>query len=1133
MHRRLMVGMLTALALILFSPAAALAQATGGSIAGQVLDANGAAVPSATVTLRNEANGQTLTAQTSESGAYNFPNVLVGEYTVTVEAQGFQKATQKVPVSLSNESSVNTVLQVAGLGAETVEVSGGGEALVQTENSQLSRNFEERQVQDLPIFNDPRSLALLSPNVVAQGAGVSGDGGSVGGTRPNSNTFNVDGVDNNDPSVTGRQLEIIQDAISEVAILTNNFNAEFGTGSGGQFNTVTKSGTNEYHGSGFLYFQSQKLNAATTGEEAAIQRGDLLEKPQLRQPRYGGTFGGPILKNKLFFFGAYQRTDLKQQGSGVSYTAPTAEGLTRIAAIPGVSPFVAGLLRDNLTLAASASETREVLGVSGIPFGQVSIVTPNDLLQTQFQLNIDYLRGERDQFRFRYSQDGQVQQQPGNGNVKFNNTVTQPVKLFSAGWIRLITPNLVNELRLSYKRFKQDFVLDDPAFETFPNLTVPDLNLGLGPNGNLPQGGFDNSYQVYDSLSLTRGAHAFKFGVEGRFLIFTSFFLPRGRGDYIYANLDELLLDRAPTVVDLRGVGTSAFTGNQQKYYAFAQDDWKVTPNLTLNLGLRYEYLSLPRDARLQALNSIADVPGLIEFRVPTTDKNNFAPRVGLAYSPEFGGRLGRLISGKRGQSSIRANFSMSYYETFQNLYLLNLPPQFQQEQSAAVLGLTANFLQNGGVPPTPIPPNTVEDARGATASFITDAVQPYNMSWMLSYQRELTPGTIMELRYLHTAGRHLPVQVRLNGGVVDTNRLVIPTFLTNPTAGQLAGRPTLGDVGLDIVRDENGDVAANNRFPARLGNQGFAGSVTSFEPEGNSVYDAGAISITRRFANRFAFTGAYTWSKAIDNATNELFSSTVNPRRSQNGFDLSDERSLSAVDVPHRFVASLNYETPAFRKYNGFVRSLLGGWQVSGIFQTQSGQVITPQSGIDSNRDRDAAGDRTILNPNGAQGTGSAVYPVDINGNRLTVTEGGVTRFVDASEGDGRTAAYVALNPNAQYIQAGLGARANAGRNTLRTNGWNRTDAVFLKNFRFGGEGRYTFQFGAEVGNLFNQRIRTIGDYGSPFFVNQNDSNGTNQFGIGAVSFAFPDVTSPNFNDYSVGNFSGRTIQLRTKFIF
>jgi hypothetical protein len=164
--------------------------------------------------------------------------------------------------------------------------------------------------------------------------------------------------------------------------------------------------------------------------------------------------------------------------------------------------------------------------------------------------------------------------------------------------------------------------------------------------------------------------------------------------------------------------------------------------------------------------------------------------------------------------------------------------------------------------------------------------------------------------------------------------------------------------------------------------------------------------------------------------------------------------------------------------------------------------------------------------------GTGSGVYPVDAGGNRLTVTEGGATRFVDASEGDGRTVGYVAINPNAQYIQAGLGARATAGRNTLRTNNWNRTDAVLLKNFRFGEE-KYMLQVGAEVGNLFNQRIRTVGDFGSPFFINQNDFNGTNQFGIGAVSFAFPDVTSPNFNDYSVGNFSGRSIQLRAKFTF
>ncbi|MEJ7713554.1 MAG: carboxypeptidase-like regulatory domain-containing protein [Pyrinomonadaceae bacterium] len=196
MYKRAIFSLQSLIIFVALSTGTAFPQATGGSLTGQVLDANGAAIPNANISLRNEANGQSLTAQTTGAGAYGFPNILVGTYLITVEAQGFQTTTQKVAVALSNESNVVTTLQVAGVNTESVEVTAGSEALVQTETSQLSRNFEERQVQDLPIFNDPRSLALLSPNVVAQGAGVSGDGGSVGGTRPRSNSFNIDGVDN-------------------------------------------------------------------------------------------------------------------------------------------------------------------------------------------------------------------------------------------------------------------------------------------------------------------------------------------------------------------------------------------------------------------------------------------------------------------------------------------------------------------------------------------------------------------------------------------------------------------------------------------------------------------------------------------------------------------------------------------------------------------------------------------------------------------------------------------------------------------------------------------------------------------------------------------------------------------------
>jgi len=1091
------------------------AQATGGSATGTVLDTNGAAIANATVTLRSKTTGQQLAAQTTDAGSYNFPNVPVGDYTIQFEQRGFQTATQDVKVALNQESGINVTLQVAGVASETIEITAGNEALVQTESSQLSRNYETRQVQDLPIFNDVRSLSLLSPGVVAQGVGVSGQGGSVGGTRPRSNSFNVDGVDNNDPVVTGTQTNVIQDAISEVSILTNNYNAEFGTGSGGQFNTVTKTGTNEFHGSGFIYLQNQNLNATTTSEEASIKRGDLKEKPRLRDPRFGATLGGPIQRNKLFFFGAIQHDPISQEGSGVAYRAPTSEGLAQIANLPGASPFIFNLLRDNLILATTATSFEDVLGAS-IPFGDVSVVNPNDSRQTQYQINIDHLPGTRDQFRYRLTSDNISALLPGSGNAKFNSSAVQASRLFSATWVRTLNSSLVNELRLSYRRFKQDFVLQDPAFNTFPTLTVAPLNLGLGPSSSLPQGGFNNSYQIYDSMSATRGAHTLKFGGELRFLIFTSRFLQRGRGDYVYSSFEELVTDAPPTVVDLRGVGSDAFAGNQRKFYVFGQDDWKLTPNLTVNLGLRYEYLGSPRDAALQALNSIADVPGIIEFRAPKPDKNNFAPRVGFAYSPDFESRLGRLLSGRRGQSSVRANFSLSYYETSQNFYINTVPPQFQQSISASAFNIGAPFLQNGGVPPTPIPPITTAAARSATANFMVDPIEPYNMAWSLSYQRELTTGTVMELRYLHNAGRHLPVQVRLNGGVIDTSKLVIPTFLIQPTTTQLQELPTLGSIGLDI----DPVTGANRRFPARLGSSGFRGDVTAFLPVGNSVYDGVSVSLVRRFNRNFAFTTAYTFSKTIDNSTNELFSSTVNPRRPQDFFNLRDERGLSTLDVPHRFVASFNYDVPFFnRSDNAFLKNLLGGWQLNGILQTQSGQVITPQSGIDSNRNRDAAGDRTIINQNGVEGTGSPVIALNSAGQKVRL-------------GDAATVAYVATNPNAQYIQAGYGARATAGRNTLRTNGFNRTDAVFLKNFRFGEE-RYNFQFGAEVGNLFNQRIRTIGDFGSPFFGNQNDPNRSNLFGIGSVSFAFPTVTSPLFNNYSAGNFSGRTLQLRAKFIF
>jgi hypothetical protein len=535
--------------LVMIFTASALAQVTGGRVTGSVTDATGAVVPGSTITLRSKATGQVLTTQTTDAGSYEFPNVPVGEYTITIEKSGFASVTQDLKVALNQQTGVNATLQAGAVTGE-VTVTAASEALVQTESSQLGKSYEEQLVKNLPIFGNQNSLALLSPNVVERSSGVLGSGGSVGGTRARSNVFTVDGVDNNDPGVTGPAVPVIQDAVGEFTLLTNNFNAEFGGGGGGQFVTVTKTGTNEFHGSGFAYIQHQKLNAASSVEEFNLTRNDasrINEKPKFRNTRFGFTIGGPIVRNNLFFFGAYERVQNSRQSSTVPFLAPTAEGLALAATAPGASPFVINLLRQNLTLATTAnSDPNTFPTVSGIriPIGPASISPPQGFTDDQFQINIDHNRGTKDQFRYRFSYYDNAALQSGLGSLNFNNLVVYETRSFSGTWVRTFSSNLVNDLRLSWRRVIQDFPLENPDNLNFPNITVRPLSLQLGPNGNLPQSGADNVYQIFDTVSYIRGQHTFKFGGEYKRILTTSNFLARQRGDYIYNTLEDLILDR-------------------------------------------------------------------------------------------------------------------------------------------------------------------------------------------------------------------------------------------------------------------------------------------------------------------------------------------------------------------------------------------------------------------------------------------------------------------------------------------------------------------------------------------------------------------------------------------------------------
>ena len=1075
------------LLILVLTAVSVFAQATGGRASGTVTDATGAVIPNATVTLKNDATGQTVVTQTTAAGAYNFPNIPVGAYSVKIAADGFKATASEIVITLNQESVVDVQMQTGEV-SDQVNVTAAAGGTIQTDASQLSSSWNSRQSLELPIIGNYYSLALLSPNVVATSTGVVGTGGTIGGARPRGNSFNIDGVNNDDPSVTGPSTKLILDAIQEFTVLTNNFNAEFGSAAGGQFNTITMSGTNKMHGSLFSYMQNESLNA----------RWSNAARPYFRDHRFGGTIGGPIVANKLFYFGAYQYDRIKQDALTSSYLAPTEAGLQQIAGITGVSSFVVDTLRSNLALAPTSTTTRTVLGTAGIPFGLVSLSVPAGSREHLFQTNIDHLPNDKNQFRYRFSFERRRAEQPGGGNAKFNNLQAYDSRLFSATWVRVFSPTIVNDARIAYRRINENYPLKDANISNFPNLVVTELNLNLGPNQVLPQGApANNSYQISDALSWMRGAHTFKFGGEMRRQIYSQRFLAFARGNYDYASFDQLLLDQSPQASSsFRSTGSDGFTGNQFKYAGFAQDDWKLKPNFTLNLGMRYEYSTLPRDLATQALNAVSSTPGVLEFNVPRTDRNNFGPRLGFAWSPTMKGRLGGWLFGEPGKSAIRGNFGVSYYENFYNLVITSLPPQFQQTltptSANAAFGLDPNrpFLQSGGIPNQLMPLTDAASARSLTNALIPDQVSPSSLAWSLSYQRELAPKMVMEIRYLGTRGRHLPVQTRLNAPAVVNSAMVIPTYLTTPDVSQLAGLPTLGD------------VRAMQSVNARpLASQGFSTNLTSYQFAGASQYDAASISVTRQFTQGLAFNWAYTWSTTIDDSTVELNSSAINPRRPQDFYNLRADRGRSALDIPHRLAMSFSYDLAYFEAAdNKVVRHALGGWQLHGIFQAQSGQPITVLSNVDANFNRDSAGDRTIFNPAGFAGSSIGVTPINALGQAVAM-------------GNNATVAYVANNPNAQYIVAGLGARTTAGRNTLRTNGYNRADLNLTKIFRFGERGQHV-RFGAEFFDVFNQQPRTVA-------------------GIGALTTAFATAGNPFFNNYNFGTYTGRQVQLRAKLVF
>ena len=525
--------------------------------------------------------------------------------------------------------------------------------------------------------------------------------------------------------------------------------------------------------------------------------------------RAGADIGGPIIKNKLFIYGAYQRIVDGLASQAVLQDAPTAAGLATLQSL--ADPAVKTILAQFPTAgSASLTEPVTVAGTAcaagcAIPFGAISPIAPNFFNEQDFIINGDLsLAKHQISFHVLYDRNTAPNVNLDTPQAQFSgsNPVNARKYLFKDTWI--VSNKMVNDFRASLSRFTAGFTVPS-AFANFPNAEVDADGLNIGPQGCSPQSTIINTYQIEDNVSYVAGNHNLKWGATWNHWIAPSNFLPRSRGEWDYANINELVNDYVPTGLNgaLRGAGSGAFAGNQNGVGLFFQDDWKVTQRLTLNLGVRYEWNSVPRDDALQNLNSISDLPGTpFIFRTPPSDVNNVGPRLGFAYDP-----LGD------GKWAVRGGFGISYDVTPQNFPDISLPPQLQTEQNPTITcnlpgapawcadftggsGLGKGFLQGGGLLQVNVPCTDQATCRSSTTAIIDPVVEPKVLTWTLGVQHEVGWNSSLEVRYVGTRSLELPIQARQNIQTgFDAGLPAIPTYLSAssiPTA-VAATAPNLG----------------------------------------------------------------------------------------------------------------------------------------------------------------------------------------------------------------------------------------------------------------------------------------------------------------------------------------------------
>ncbi len=1016
------------------------AQTSNGTIVGSVTDPAGAVVLGATVTVTNTDLGAfKRTTKTDSAGSYRIDGLLPGNYSVSIQASGMQEFVEVgVAVKASLASTVNASL-IIGTVNQSVSVEASTGAELQTQSGELSSNLGQTELKNLPIAGlNPIELAFTVAGVQEQAnrdALTNGVGFSVNGTRPRANNFLIDGQDNNDNSIQGQAfLQTNEEAVREVTVLTNSYSAEFGRGGGSVTNVIYKSGTNDFHGSAW----ELNRNSALAAVPAQSGFAGITTNPFDNENTFGFTFGGPIKKNKLFVFGTSQWDRERASAAAQTNTLliPTDAGIATLQSLgtnPRVDFLIAALggLRGGTTGVTDIAlgngpngNPRPAVQVGDVQRSQGSIAT-ND---RQWSVKLDYLASPNDTLTLRYFRDdsntapdffNQPSALPG-----LDSQVGGPSFNFGFSWQHTLSSHAVNELRFSYGQFDLEF---GPTPQTLANpilnstaIQISDL---LGPTGQTPSFGFatgfpqgrgHKTYQFQDALSYTVGRHTFKAGADVALLTVRDISPIDNRGQIIvrpgggFTGLANFIDDFTGAGGSIDKVFGSPVTLPFLATYApYIQDTWHLRQNLSVDLGLRYEYqstlensLQFPSvDTRLGiGLGGTNNFPGVFTSQ-QQGDKNNFAPRVGFAYTPHLWSRFFG-----HDKTVIRAGYGIFYDQLFTNILdntATSSPNAVQDTINAGNgRGVANASAVLAGFSSTPSP-------TGSVSTIASNLRNPLTHQWNLDIQRELPGNFILTAAYVGTRGERLFVNQDYNPGTgqFDANGNLIRV------------NPNLGPI---LVRTNGGD----------------------------SIYHAGQLTLDRKFSHGLLLRGAYTYSKFIDD-TSEVFVTSGLSSFAQNVLNQGADRGLSAYDRRHRMVLTYVWDVPFVRgssnRFSSTLHAITRDWQTSGIFTWSSGAPETFNDGFDVNGDGHGGNDRPNLgNP------AAPLTAIGIDGTQLGLTNTPGTFFgpnIQAClNGAPTCVAGPASNFHFLIPASGLG---NVGRNTFISPGFQTYNLTVQRSFR------------------------------------------------------------------------------------